>query len=174
MKKLMVIALAVAVGGIAFASSLSVPWFIDLGPVANKLPPLNDGSVGLVYLHNNLSEQVTCSIEYFTAAGNSVGPAAPNNTFVIAPKASIGFRPVASDPNSAPGGQENVDAGWLVPDRPLDTTIPGNDGKGNGSLVVTWLGGPNDVQGVYTYQQTITRSGEPRMISFGHLLPPGV
>ena len=173
MKKLLVVTLALAVGGVAFASSLSVPWFIDLGPTANRLPPVNDGAVGLVYLHNNLATQITCSIEYFTASGNSVGPAAPNNTFVISPKASIGFRPVASDPNTATGGQENAEAGWLVPDRPSGTE-GGNDNKKNGSLVVTWLGGENDVQGVYMSATNKTLGGENRLVGYGHLLPPGI
>ena len=139
MKKLLVVTLAVSFAGIAFASTLGVPWFIDTGPVANKLPPATKGVVGTVFLHNNKTSDLVCSIEYFTQAGNPVGPAAPNNTFVIKPSASLAFRPVADDPDSVPGGQEATDAGQLVPNRPMGTE-GGNDGKANGSLVVTWLG----------------------------------
>lgn len=186
MKKLLVVTLALSFAGIAFASSLSVPWFIDTGPAANKLPPVTGGVTGLVYLNNGSpagSDPLVCSIEYFTQDGISVGPAAPNNTFEIAPKASIAFRPVASDPASVAGGQEAELAGWLVPDRPGDGTgtadalYPAegsNDNKKNGSLVVTWVGESTLVGGIYSQMQYVG-GGENigKLTSIAHLLPSG-
>jgi len=176
MKKTLVVIVAMVMGGVAFASSLSVPWFVDTGPAANKLPPATTGVTGLVYLHNNKTEPITCSIRYFTQGGNDIGPEAPNNTFVIAPQASLAFRPVAYDPDTVGGGQEATDAGLLVPDRPMDTSIPGNNpAKKNGSLVVTWLGAATDVQGVYTQSQYVVQadSAVGKLTGYGHLLPPG-
>ena len=174
MKKVLVVLMALTLGaGFAFASSLSVPWFVDTGPAANKLPPATAGVTALVYLHNNLASEITCSIAYFTATGVPIGPAAPNNTFVIAANASLAFRPVASDPASAAGGQENPDSGWLVPDRPMGTA-GGNDDKKNGSLVVEWLGGAGDVQGVYLQEQLPGTAASTNWVVYGHLLPPGV
>ena len=174
MKKALVVMVALAVGGMAFASSLSVPWFVDTAPVGAKFPPTTNGVTGLVYLHNNQATQAVCSIEYFTAAGVGIGPAAPGNTFVIEPNASLAFRPVTSDPATIPGGQENTASGWLVPDRPMGTA-GGNDNKKNGSLVVTWLGEGTDVQGVYITNQFKVQgdSAVGKLVSYAYLLPPG-
>ena len=173
MKKFIVVMMVLALGGVAYGSSVGVPWFIDTGAAANKLPPITPGVVGMVYLHNNLPTPVTCSIEYFTASGAGVGPAAPNNTFVVEANASLGFRPAVSDPSSVPGGQENTASGWLVPDRPLDTAIPGNDGKKNGSCVITWVGGASDIQGMYMQQQFAGGDNYGKLMGYAHLLPPG-
>ena len=174
MKKALVVMVALTVGGLAFASSLSVPWFVDTGPAANKFPPITDGVTGIVYLHNNKTSVITCSIRYFTAAGVDIGPEAPDNTFVVGPQASIAFRPVASDPSTVPGGQENTASGWLVPDRPMGTA-GGNDNKKNGSLAVTWLGEGTDVQGIYVMNQYVKQpdSGIGKLVSYAFLLPPG-
>ena len=176
MKKALVVMIALTVGGLAFASSLSVPWFVDTAPAQAKFPPNVNGVSGIVYLHNNTLTPKVCSIEYFTQAGSSVGPASPDNTFVIAPQASIAFRPVASDPSTAPGGQESIDSGWLVPDRPM-ITVAGepDEPKKNGSLGVTWLGEATDVQGVYVMNQFVVQpdSAVGKLVSYAFLLPPG-
>ena len=174
MKKALVIMVALAVGGVAFASSLSVPWFVDTAPTGAKFPPKVSGVTALIYLHNNKASVVTCSIGYYTAAGTSIGPAAPNNTFVIQPNASLAFRPVVSDPATVGGGQENTAAGWLVPDRPMGTA-GGNDNKPNGSLVITWLGEGTDVQGMFLSEGHVVQSDSTvgKIISYAHLLPPG-
>ena len=172
MKKLLVVTLALSIAGMAAASTLAVPWFVDNSAAAAKFPPEAPGTMGIVYLHNNKTAVLTCSIEYFTQGGVSVGPAAPDNTFVIQPQASLAFRPVASDPASDAGGQEATDAGWLVPDRPLDGV--GNDGKKNGSLVVTWLGDGTDVQGVYIQEQYVGGTvNNGKLTSIAYLLPAG-
>ena len=181
MKKLIVVTLMLSIAGIAFASSLAIPWFADQATkVATRVPPQQAASLGFIYLKNNTASELTCSIEYFTAAGTGVGPPSPGNTFTIDPKASIAFRPCASDPSTVPGGQENVASGWLVPDRPpfgnsSDIVMPGNDDKINGSAVVTWLGGDTDVQGMLLAIQSSLQPDSTilKVMSYAHLLPPG-
>lgn len=183
MKKLMVVALMLMVGtGVAYGASLNVPWFVDNAGAAVGNPPVSTGSLGMVFLHNNTSSNVTCSIAYYTAAGTNIGPSSPNNTFVISPNASIAFRPVADDPSSVTGGQEQP-SGRVVPNRPSGTT-GGNDNAKSGSLVINWTGTSTDVQGVYMNVTTLngatlSQGGvlTPRIngySTYGHLLPPGV
>lgn len=134
MKKFALIALVLTVGvTCAFAASLKVPWFVDNAPPAAGIPPTS-GTTTLVYLSNNTNSQVVCSIRYFSAGGADLGPNT-NNTFSIDPNATVAFRPVANDPSTANGGQENPASGNLVPDRPRDV-----DTAKNGSLVVTFPG----------------------------------
>jgi hypothetical protein len=177
MKKLALIAVVVLVGaGVAYASSLSVPWFVDKDSVVNVgVPPTVKGTEGIVYLHNNQGNVVTLSIRYFSQEGADLGPNAPNNTFTINPKATLAFRPVANDPatTATPQGQEPP-SGALVPNRPMSTAIPGQDGKINGSLVVTWVGGAGDVQGIYVQVQNVDGGTTGRILQWGTLLPPGV
>ena len=186
MKKLTLVMLLLAVGaGIAYASSLSVPWFVDQGPTAANFPPDRaiDGApgkcqAGLVYLHNNNTDVITCSIEYYSATGIALGPAAPNNTFVIPASSTVAFRPVATDPASA-NGQES-DVALKVPNSPMDNPIETSNGtklaKGNGSLVVRWIGGSGAVQGLYQqaayHMQPDSTIG--KISYWGTLLPPGV
>jgi len=182
MKKLIAVTLMLSIAGIAFASSLAIPWFVDSGKTGTGLPPSIKTVVGLVYLKNTTDAVVTCSIEYFTQTGTAIGPPAPGNTFTINPKASIAFRPVASDPDTAdPPGQEAADAGWLVPDRPpfgnsAGIVMPGNDDKINGSARIEWMGGSGDVQGIFLWTQAAKQDDAAalKMISWAHLLPPGV
>jgi hypothetical protein len=176
MKKLMIIATLVMVGvGFAYASSLSVPWFVDTRLVTNAgLPPDVKGVIGLVYLHNNDAAPTTCSVTYYTEDGAAMGPDAPANTFVIAPNATLAFRPVASDPNSAGRGQESALA-LLVPNRPITSATGGLAGlKGNGSAVIAWMGGSGTIQGIYTQTQNVDGGATGRILQFGTLLPPGV
>lgn len=195
MKKLGMLALAGLIStSVAFASSLSVPWFVDNAPVANFIPGVSGGVTGIVYLKSNVATNLTCTIEYFSQDGAPLGPANnatladTNNSFVIAPFSSIAFRPVADDPDAAAGGlnggQESAVAA-AVPNRPLTGVNSAlaqvghvNDGKRNGSLTISWTGSPTDVQGTFVYYQTfIPGSGDarfPTTISYGHLLPSGV
>ena len=190
MKSLGLLALAI-LGGTTFAvaSSLGVPWFVDGAPSANFIPGVTKGVTGIVYLKSNVAYPLTCAIEYFSQSGVPLGPASnasladQNNSFVIPPFASVAFRPVATDPDSTPGGQESTLA-VLVPNRPrvgvnsvLATVGQVNDGKDNGSITISWTGDPTDVQGTFVYYQTfIPGSGDarfPTSITYGHLLPPG-
>jgi len=158
MKKLGFVAMVLALGaGVAFASSLGIPWFVDNAAVATGWPPAT-GNTTIVFLHNNLDEQVECQIQYYNQEGTSLGPAT-DNTFYIPANSTMMFRPVADDP--VPNGQESV-SGALVPNRPRVT-----DTKKNGSAVIRWFGDSTDVQGMVAV-------GGPGAFSYAHLLPPGL
>ena len=174
MRKLTFVAVILMLGaGMAYGASLSVPWFVDNAPPGSGNPPTNSGEFTAIFLHNTTNSEIECSIAYFTENGVFVGPEAPSNTFVIPAMASLAFRPVAYDPNTAPLGQEST-LGVAVPDRPL--TGPDNDGKKNGSCVISWVGASTDVQGA-TRNSTTVRDRPGRLdgyVGFGHLLPAGV
>ena len=180
MKKLSIIAITLMIGtSVVFASSMAVPWFVDNGPTASGSPAASDGTVTLITLKNTLGTTVDCTITYYNAAGDDLGPAndAISNTFAIAPLSSLAFRPVQYDPgNSVPthgvaNGQEGSQ-GYLVPDRPRDV-----DTKKNGSATIRWEGPPSQVQGQVSFQQIGTPTGSNGtrvMQAWGHLLPAGV
>lgn len=210
MKKFAIAALTVAAGAtMAFASSLSVPWFVDGAGPAGLTPgngSIGTGSatMGIVTLKSNVNTTLTLTIEYFNANGDSLGPQAPYNTFNIAPKSALAFRPSVADPftdangitirdnitgqpvtitNGSFLGQEQVQ-GVQVPDRPRSadgsTPIVGHptgliDTQFNGSISLSWQGGDKDVQGQVVYFRTVVNSNGSRdTISYGHLLPPGI
>lgn len=161
MKKIAIFALVCAVGvSMAFASSIKVPWFVDNAAAPATLPPAG-GIATIVYLTSNSDSVVDCTIAYYTAEGTFVGPAddGVSNTFSIAPRSSLAFRPVADDT-----AQENALAGALVPNRPL--TGAGNDGKKNGSCVVEWTGASDLIQGQVTSWNSL-------QFGYAHLLPAG-
>ena len=145
MKKFVVVAAILAVGaGVAFASSLNVPWFLD-----------RDTSTGLgnltkektyVGIHNNLSETMTCSIKYYGRDGNLLQDW---NTFNIAANATVSFRPHILDPSTEPAPAQ------LVPKCPDPF----------GSAVIAWQGAPTDVQG-----RLLEISAAK---CYAYLLPPG-
>jgi hypothetical protein len=189
MKKTSVV-LIMLVGSIAFASSLSIPWYVDNAPQDTALPPTKDGTLALLYLKSTVDRVLTCEIAYYNAEGAFLGPLAPNNTFSIQPKAALGFRPVADDPIlgltspygavGTAGGQEGP-VGVTVPNRPRSANstavITGSnpqvvDVKKNGSVTISWFGvgaEPTDLQGS---QQSWSKGGTT-VVSFSHLLPPG-
>ncbi|MBX3179495.1 MAG: hypothetical protein KF886_19235 [Candidatus Hydrogenedentes bacterium] len=191
MRKLGVLALMLVVGtSLAFAGSISIPWFVDNAPVANFIPGVSSGVTGIVYLKSNVGTPLTCEIEYFSQSGVPLGPANnatladTSNSFTIPPFAAVAFRPATHDPDTTPGGQESTLA-ITVPDRPatgVNSVLaqPGqdNDGKRNGSITISWTGDPTDVQGTFVYYQTfIPPSGDsrfPTTMSYGHLLPSGL
>lgn len=169
MKKLgLVMSVMVVLAGLAYASSLAIPWFADNAPPDVGWPPKADlpraQSVTLIYLKNNTDDVLTAEITYFSETGENLGPEFPDNTFSISPKASVAFRPVAIDPigtleGGKLGGLEGAE-GVAVPDRPRD-----EDTKKNGSATISWVGGPTDIQGM------VATAGNA--MSYAHLLPPG-
>jgi len=194
MRKLSVIGIMIALGtGFAVASSLAIPWFVDVAPIANAIPGKASGTTGLVTLKNNEATTMVCYITYYNQDGAKLGPFPPNNSFTVAPQSSLAFRPVEVDPGlgtNVPGypvgllgGQEGAQ-GVQVPDRPRSinstTPIPGTGGvideKRNGSCVIEWFGGgPQSIQGTYAQFQTVIEStGAKTTMSYGHLLPPGI
>lgn len=182
MKKIIVLTILV-VASVAFAKSLTVPWFVDNAGPAVKFPP-TAGTSALIYLHNNEANDLLCTIGYITQAGVSIGPDAPDNTFVIPALATLAFRPATNDPATVAGGME-APAAILIPDRPMGTAN-GNDNNTNGSLFVSWVVGTEplqgkssgSVQGMLTQAQAIgarAASGQPAAYGlWGTLLPPGV
>ncbi len=193
MKKASVV-LIMLVGSIAFASSLSIPWYVDNAAANCGFPPTVDNGVSLIYLKSTVSRVLTCEIAYYNEKGEKLGPQPPLNTFTIQPMAALGFRPVADDPISGltspwgatgtQGGQEGA-AGVAVPNRPRSanssTVIPGTnviDTKKNGSITISWFGvgsEPTDLQGsqMAWSKSTNTTTGAVTLVSFSHLLPPG-
>ena len=182
MKKLGIVAIALVIGtSLAIGSTISVPWFIDNAPEANKVPGINTGVMTLVTLKSGVADPVECSIAYFAADGTSLGAQHPDpalaavghNTFLIAPFSALQFRPVQVDPDAITtdprdgqvgqaGGQEGAQ-GVLVPDRPRPEDHP----KANGSCAITYVGDSSAVSGQVTFIQT---ASEGRLISYAHLL----
>ena len=173
MKKVLVIALMLGTG-LAYASTMGVPWFVDNAAIGSN-PPAAVGTLAIVYVKNMATEVTNVTIEYFTQDGVSLGPAAGSNTFDINPGASVAFRPVATD-----SVVEGAATYLVVPNRPRTTLLPGQDTKKNGSIVFTWSGGPNDLQGSYKMAQCSNHavsSTDPTLVymlsGYGHLLPSG-
>jgi len=162
MKKLSTVMMMALIGGMAFASSLSIPWFVDNAPDSQgaNWPP-TQGTRTYIYLHNNTTNDIVCSIAYYNAEGVFVGPNDDPNTpyddttFVIPALSTVAFAPVAA--LGATGGESSV--GDAIPNRPLP------DGKMNGAATITWAGGPNDIQGMLATANS--------QLSYAHLLPPG-
>ncbi len=167
MKKVALIAL-LAVGSVALAASVSVPWFADNadnGCGANPAAKVN----GVVTLHNNTNSDLVCTIDYYSQDGKKLEISAAElaglsdersyvrsgvaytsgyNTFTITKNATVLFRPVKDDPDSEAGGNESA-TGRAVPNRPQYTstgTFPANadsrsetSGKANGCCVISWI-----------------------------------
>ena len=176
MKKLGFVAVMLMVGvTVAFASSVSVPWFIDTTPPQTAMNPDNNQWSGFVYLKNNSSEDTLCWISYNQQDGRFIGPyieKGEQTTFVIPANSTMLFRPGVSDPIDQLRGQEGLDTGMLVPNRPRDTVAdPLNDGKGNGSLTIRFEGGPTTVQG--ELHQIFKPNGAAQLVMSQYLLPPG-
>ncbi len=169
MKKLSVVAVAlIAIAGIAVASSLSVPWFVDASPAGVGYPP-SQGTSGYIQLKNNTEDDIVGEIVYYNGEGRNLGLEYPDNTFVLPALATTAFRPVAEDPS------QESDVALAVPNRPrsadAETPIPNTDPplidtRKNGSATISWTGGPNDVQGAMVQVGT-------NGFAYAFLLPPG-
>ena len=166
MKKLTIIAVVLAMGvSVGFASSLKVPWFVDNAPAGAFPSSVDNRSHGVITLSSNRSDLLVCSIRYYNAGGDDLGPEAPDNTFTIAPLSALAFRPVVDDPGSVTGGMEGAQ-GLLVPNRPRDV-----DTKKNGSCTIEWVGDISDVQGQVAYFNKVDAN---LTMSYAHLLPSGI
>jgi hypothetical protein len=181
MKKLSVITIAVLLGaGFAFASSLSVPWFVDQPTTGAGWPATFAKTTEcLIFLHNNQTGVMTATIDYYSQDGILLPQIPPaTNTFTINPLCTVAFRPVASDNvdgSSNPNGQENALTGGMIPNRPMRSDIdPVGGAKKNGSLVITWVGKPTDLQGILGQSSCLDNPGpSARITQWGTLLPPG-
>ena len=174
MKKVLVMALMLG-AGLAYASSLGVPWFVDNAPTGVH-PPRTAQVEGYVFIHNNHSEVLDVKVAYYTANGFYIGPEY-DNTFLINPYASLAFRPVQDDALYESANSR------LIPNRPRTTDAPSttdNDFKKNGALTFEWLGDPSYLTGAYWMCQvgtTVVSATDPTevyaYIGYGHLLPAG-
>ncbi|MCK5863422.1 MAG: hypothetical protein KAH38_13110 [Candidatus Hydrogenedentes bacterium] len=162
MKKVIIVSVMVLVVGMAYASSIAIPWFVDNAAPGAGSPP-SAGVMTLIYLKSNVVDDLTCEITYYSATGIDLGPVSPDNQFLIPALSSVAFRPVQDDPSSVPGGQESAVA-VLIPNRPTDV-----DPKKNGSASISWVGEATDVQGIAVQMGNVGG----KTFSFGHLLPPG-
>jgi len=68
MKKVAIVAL-VGLCGFAMASSLNVPWFVDLAPAGTGLNGDYPWIVGIVSVHNNSPDDLECWIDYYAGDG---------------------------------------------------------------------------------------------------------
>ncbi len=96
----MALGLVVLVAGIASASTIVVPFFNDGGSLAGTTPT---GMRTFIRVKNLHTDTITCAITYTDFNGVDATPSP--NTFLIGPKAAIGFRPVADDPVAEGPGQ---------------------------------------------------------------------
>ncbi len=153
MKKLIVVAAILAVGGTAFAASLNVPWFLDRGAADATWPPTTLEKT-FITVKNTTGSDIVVTIAYTSADGtsNDGWTETDGNTFLLEASTAIGFRPGANDP--ALEG-----AGAAVPN--CDTASP------KGSCTLSWPdGAATDIQGRLI-------EGQLNKI-YGYLLPAGV
>ncbi|MDX9972509.1 MAG: hypothetical protein RBU21_05890 [FCB group bacterium] len=135
MKKLVFLgAMVLIVGGVALASSITVPFFNDMG--ATSFPPPTSGdAASFIAIKNNTNQPIVCWVEYSNDSGVDMTPT--NNTFLLPAMSGLGFRPAAV--NDVQEG-----AGAAVPD--MDLTKGG--GAKWGGAVISWEGtDPTAVQG---------------------------
>jgi len=178
MKKVLVIALMLG-AGLAFASSIGIPWFSD-GAATGAHPPQASGGKGaeqFIMLKNMDTADITCTIAYYNQDGLYQGPDAPANSFIIPLGATVAFRPVQDDTFT-----ESAIA-RTIPNRPRTTLFPGNantDTKKNGSAVVSWTGTPDLVIGISwlcqigaTVQSSIDSTEQYVYMGYGAALPSG-
>ena len=152
MKKLIVVAAILALGGTAFAATLNIPWFLDRGANDATYPPASQEK-SFITVKNNTSSDLVVTVSYTSADGtdNAGWVDVDMNTFVLAADSSIGWRPAGADP--AVEG-----AGVAVPN--CDAASP------KGACALEWTGAATDIQG---------RLIEVHLNkAYGYLLPPGL
>lgn len=96
MKKLSILvalAMVMTIAGVASANTIIVPFFNDGGNIAGG--STNTGMRTYIRVKNLDSATIVCAITYVDAGGVDGTPV--DNTFVLGPLATVGFRPVADD-----------------------------------------------------------------------------
>jgi hypothetical protein len=109
--------MAVVCGATAFAGTLMVPWYNDLGgPVAYSDPPTPSwGTATYVRLTNrNPLETLDVTIIHYNAAHTEVH----RNTGLLGPRESWAWRPTVDEPSEVPppGGPAPAEAHSMVVD----------------------------------------------------------
>jgi hypothetical protein len=131
MKKLLFVSvIALSFVGLAVASSLSVPFFLDNGSTGQIVP--ETGTASFIGLKNNTAAGITVTVTYRSNEGQDLTPA--ENTFVLGSYVGTGYRPAVDDAASEGAGSE-------IPD--MVTT----GGIQWGSALYQWAGSPYDIQG---------------------------
>ena len=96
MKKLsilMALAMVMTVAGVASANTIVIPFFNDGGSLASS--GTNTGMRTYIRVKNLDSATIVCAITYVDVNGFDGTPG--DNTFVLGPLATVGFRPIAYD-----------------------------------------------------------------------------
>ena len=160
MKKLFSVAVVMALlGGAAFAASISVPFFADMGPVYAET------FIGLV---NMTDVDIPCRIYYSQTTWDDtsevvvVTDATPDpNSFIIQSGAAVAFRPGANVPAA------ETEAGARVPDMDLSKTLTG---AAYGTAIVQW----NMVNSAADIVGRAVQSSVDSDKEHAYLLPQGV
>ena len=92
MKKLSIFVALMMVAGVASANTIVVPFFNDGGSLASETAA---GMRTYIRVKALDAETTVCTITYVDINGVDGTPG--DNTFVLAPLATVGFRPVADD-----------------------------------------------------------------------------
>lgn len=164
MKKIAIFAVVLVLGtGVAFASSLNVPFFLDnAAPLGGSLAP-SSGSVTFIGIKNTTSSDIVITLTYFVRNNDpndsgfiTTDPA----TAILSANQGLGWRPGSDDP-----GIEG--AGNAIPDIVSAEAALGGAASLNvaGSATITWEGDPSDIIG----RLVEIKSNSQSM----YLLPPG-
>jgi len=102
---LITLAMVVTVAGVASANKIIFPFFNDGDGLHSG--PINTGMRTFLRVKNLDPETIVCSITYTDV--NAIDATPTENTFVLAPLATVGFRPVAESV------VEEGEAGMRVP-----------------------------------------------------------
>lgn len=164
MKKFALIAMiGLVASSVAFAASLSVPFFNDRAGEDGNLRPADasgsfTGAAAYVGLKNQTNAPIVITLQYFQG-GTEYTPTA--NTWEIPANDTITFRPWATDAIT-----ENI---WsAVPDM-VNIDNLSQQIFGIGALTVSWIGESTDVQGrVLEFWQNAFGGGND-----AYLLPAG-
>jgi hypothetical protein len=174
MKKLGLVVVAMAmITGVAFANSISIPWYVDFAAADGTLPPAAGGIASAVFINNSTGSDIVAHIRYFTQTGADIGPEDHNsggsgNSFNVPALSTVAARLAVDDEvqEASPGGRD-------IPNRPLDGD--GNDGKKNGSAVITYVGAAGDLNGQITTwdSSNIGTGGTAAIYGYQHVLESG-
>ncbi|MEK7793999.1 MAG: hypothetical protein AAB353_05700 [Candidatus Hydrogenedentota bacterium] len=152
-KTVLFVGVMVLGAGIALASSLTVPFFLDRAPSDGSFPP-SSLEASYIALHNNTASSIVVTVDYYDAGQNgTVDHQTPvPNTFLLPANATYGFRPVGNDPTTEVNGV-------IIPNMP--------GGEQAGTATLTWAStNPADIQG------RLLQIG-PGTTASMYLLPPG-
>ena len=133
------------VAGVASANTIIVPFFNDGGSLAGGD---NTGMRTYVRVKNLDAETIVCAITYVDVNGVDGTPG--DNTFVLAPLSTVGFRPVADD-SAAEGA-----AGAAVPNALQTGTFVALPGPGVGGMSIA---SANNIAGMVSEENWFVGGG---------------